>query len=59
MTYVKFVYIVVKMTVWTSAIEPGHPILARKLFKNKKNKKTLTKIAFTDFSLPLYFSMKL
>jgi len=31
------------MTVWTSAITPGHPILDEKLFKNLKIEKRVKK----------------
>ena len=39
MTYVKFVGLGVKMTVWTSPVTTGHPILVKNLFKQKKVEK--------------------
>ena len=44
MTYVKFVDLGVYTTVWTSAITPGHPILVKKWFENKKIEKRVNKI---------------
>jgi hypothetical protein len=43
-------------TVWTSAITPDHPMLAKKLFKNKKFNKTRWKFfPFINYENPLYF----
>jgi hypothetical protein len=39
----------------TSAITPVHPILAKKMFKNKRIEKRPQKIPFMNFENPLYF----
>ena len=56
MTQVNLADISVWTTVWTSAITHVHPIWAKKLFKNAKNKKMRWKFfPFINFENPLYF----
>ena len=59
MTYVKFVDLGVGTPVWTSAITPGHTILAKKSFKNKRIEKHV-EIFFLlcIFRNPLYFEVR-